>query len=1076
MQPPRNPSLADPPAPATARPSIEPPRSGQGTRPRPPRREEPFPKSAAEEIFKELRRRIRGEVRFDDGSRALYAVDSSNYRQVPIGVVIPHDADDVVETMAVCRRYGAPVTGRGAGTSLAGQCCNAAVILDFSKKMNRLLELDTSRKLARVQPGLILDHLNHAARSKKLVFGPDPSTHDHCTLGGMIGNNSGGVHSVMGQFYGPGARTSDNVVAMEILTYDGVRMRVGATDDNELSRIIAAGGRPGAIYSQLDTLRNRYADLIRTRYPKIPRRVSGYNLDDLLPEKGFNVARALCGTEGTCATVLEATVQLMDDFPARSLVVLGFPDVYSAGDFVPKILEFRPVGLEGVDHFLIQAMKIKGIHPREIALLPPGEGWLIVEFGGETRAEADEQAKKLIKAVGHGRNAPTTRLYDDPLHEKIIWEIRDAGLGASARLPNEPDTWEGWEDAAVPAEKLGAYLREFRALLDSYKYRCTLYGHFGQGVVHTRIDFGLKTREGIADYEHFGYDAAQLVASYGGSLSGEHGDGQSRGELLSIMFGEPLVEAFEQFKGIWDPEWKMNPGKVVRPYRRDQNLRFSPDPPNSYHPAQPKTHFPFADDKGSFSYALERCVGVGKCRRTEGGTMCPSFMVTREEKHSTRGRARLLLEMLEGQVIGKKGWRDKEVLDALDLCLACKGCKSDCPVNVDMATYKAEFLSHYYAGRLRPRSAYSMGLIPWWARIASKAPSLANFVTQMPGIRSAAKWIGGISQQREIPTFAAQSFQDWFAQRNLPSPGLSSPFDRSKGATVQRVILWPDTFNNYLLPRTAKAAVNVLEAAGFEVVVPQAKLCCGRPLYDFGMLTLAKRFLRDIMETLSHEITAGTPIVGLEPSCVAVFRDELPALFPDDEQARALSKQVFTLGEFLDKHAPEMPLPKLYRKAILHGHCHQKAVIGMTAEASVLAKAGVEHETPDTGCCGMAGSFGFEREHYDISVKCGERVLLPAVQSAPRDTFIVTDGFSCREQIGQLTDRKALHLAELLDLALQTGSRGPAGNEPETAFFDLYPEQPFNTRKALLITAATVAGLALAATAATISARHKNTR
>ncbi len=1063
-----NPKTADHPAapPLPPRPSTEPPRVEQRTHPKPPKHEAPFPASAAHEIFRQLRRSIRGEVRFDEGSRALYAVDSSNYRQVPIGVVIPRDADDVVETVAICRRYGAPITGRGAGTSLAGQCCNAAVILDFSKNMNEVVEIDTTRKIARVQPGLILDHLNRAAKAKGLIFGPDPATHDHCTIGGMIGNNSGGVHSVMAQFYGPGARTSDNVIALEILAYDGLRMRVGATEEQELARIISTGGRRAEIYSQLNTLRNRYGDLIRTRYPKIPRRVSGYTLDDLLPEKGFNVARALSGTEGTCVTILEATVQLMDDFPARSLVVLGFPDVYSAGDFVPKVLEHYPVGLEGMDNILIDAMKIKGIHPREIALLPPGKGWLIAEFGGETRAESDERGRKLIKAVEGMSNAPTTRLYDDPLHEKIIWEIRDAGLGASARVPREADTWEGWEDATVPTDNLGDYLREFRSLLERYNYHCTLYGHFGQGVVHTRIDFGLKTREGIAAYERFGYDAAQLVVRYGGSLSGEHGDGQSRGELLSIMFGEQLVDAFEEYKTIWDPEWKMNPGKVVRPYRRDQNIRFSPDPPNSYHPRQPDTHFPFADDKGSFSYALERCVGVGKCRRTEGGTMCPSFMVTREEKHSTRGRARLLLEMLEGQVIGKNGWRDKAVHDALDLCLACKGCKSDCPVNVDMATYKAEFLSHYYAGRLRPRAAYSMGLIPWWARIASKMPAVANFATQTPGVRAAAKWLGGISQARRIPLFASESFQDWFARRNLPARNTPG---------VRRVILWPDTFNNYLLPRTAKAAVNVLESTGFEVIVPQAKLCCGRPLYDFGMLTMARHFLRNIMDTLAPEIEAGTPIVGLEPSCVAVFRDELISLFPRDEQAQRLSKQVFTLGEFLDKHASEMKLPKFYRKAILHGHCHQKSVIGMAAEESILTKMGIDYHQLESGCCGMAGSFGFEREHYDISVKCGERVLIPSVQEANRDTFIVTDGFSCREQIEQLTDRRALHLAELLDLALQTGGHGPAGNEPEGALFDLYPEPSFDTRKALIV-AAGIGGVLAAATAAWLLGRPKGKR
>ena len=1009
-----------------------------------PRHDEPFPKATANEIFEELRRRIRGEVRFDDGSRALYATDSSNYHQVPIGVVIPRDDEDVIETVAVCRRFGAPITGRGCGTSLAGQCCNAAVILDFSKYMNQVLEVDPKRKLARVQPGLILDHLNKTVRRHNLIFGPDPATHSHCTLGGMIGNNSGGVHSVMSQFYGFGARTSDNIESMEILTYDGLRMQVGLTDEHELARITAGNGRRAQIYGDLVKLRQKYAPLIRERYPKIPRRVSGYNLDDLLTEKGFNVAQALGGSEGTCAIILNATVRLIDNFPCRSLVVLGYPDIYSAGDHVPEILRHRPIGLEGIDDILIDAMKIKGIHPADLKLLPDGNGWLIIEFGGASREEADGHAVRLIETLKKQPNPPTIKLYEDPLEESKLWEVRDSGLGASARVPGQPDTWEGWEDAAVPPEWLGSYLRDFRSLLNKYGYGCTLYGHFGQGVVHTRIDFGLKTPEGLEAYEHFGFDAADLVVRYGGSLSGEHGDGQSRGELLSIMYGEELVEAFEEFKAIWDPAWKMNPGKVVRPYRRDQNVRYGP----GYNPAQPKTEFAYPEDQGSFSFALERCVGVGNCRRTDSGTMCPSFMVTREEKHSTRGRARLLLEMLQGKIIGKNGWRDESVRDALDLCLACKGCKSDCPVGVDMATYKAEFLSHYYEGRLRPLAAYSMGLIPWWARIASAVPGLVNFLTQTPPFSTLAKWLGGIAPQRRIPTFASESFQAWAARQSVPHPGRP------------RVILWPDTFNNYLLPRTAKAGANVLEAAGFEVVVPQAKLCCGRPFYDFGMLTLAKRNLRQIMDALAGEIAAGTPIVGLEPSCVAVFRDELPNLFAHDETALRLSRQVYSFAEFLDKFAPTFAIPKLQRRAIIHGHCHQKATVGMESEASLLNKMGVQHELLDSGCCGMAGSFGFERgEHYDVSIRCGERSLFPSVRTAPLDSFIVADGFSCREQISQSTERRALHTAELMELALQSGSMGPAGNNPEREFLG----EPAQAGRGAAVAA--VLGVVLAASA-----------
>ncbi|MBV8273903.1 MAG: FAD-binding oxidoreductase, partial [Verrucomicrobia bacterium] len=899
---------------------------------------------SANYLERDLRKAIRGEVRFDDGSRALYSTDSSNYRQPPIGVVLPRDNEDVEKTVALCRKYGVPITSRGGGTSLAGQCCNVSVIIDFSKYMHHLIELDPARKLARVQPGMIYDDLNRAAAKHKLAFGPDPSTHSHCTIGGMVGNNSCGLHSMMASFAGTGARTSDNLHELEILTYDGLRMRVGQTPDLELSQIIRGGGRHGEIYEQMRALRDRHADLIRERYPKISRRVSGYNLDDLLPEKGFHVARALTGSEGTCVTVLEATVHLIYSPPIRSLVALGYSDVYTAADQVPEILQFKPVALEGIDDLLIDGMKKKKMHPGDFELLPPGAGWLLVEFGGETKEEADAHADAMIHSIKGKPHPPSIRLYDAPFTEHHIWLIRESGLPATARIPNEPDAWEGWEDSAVPPERLGDYLRDFRKLLQKFGYGCSLYGHFGQGVTHVRINFGLKDHAGVQAYERFGYEAAELVVRYGGSLSGEHGDGQSRGELLSIMFGDDLVNAFHEYKRIWDPEWKMNPGKIVSPYRRDENLRLG----ENYSPAKWRTHFTYPEDNGSFAYAMERCVGVGKCRQIDGGTMCPSYLVTREEKHSTRGRARLLFELMQGKLIGKSAWRDKSTLEALDLCLGCKGCKGDCPMQVDMATYKAEFLSHYYQGRLRPMSAYTMGLIYGWARLASIAPNFVNFFTQTQPFANLLKSLGGISTKRQLPAFASESFKKWFFSRPKKKPG------------TRRVILWPDTFSNFLLPGAARAAVEVLEAAGFEVVVPSRPLCCGRPLYDYGMLELAKHLLRQILETLQTDIRAGIPIVGLEPSCTAVFRDELRNLFPNDQDAVRLASQTYTLSEFLEQHAHDFVLPKLYRKAIVHAHCHHRAIMKINAEEAVLKRLGLDYEILDSGCCGMAGSFGFE--------------------------------------------------------------------------------------------------------------------
>jgi FAD/FMN-containing dehydrogenase/Fe-S oxidoreductase len=951
----------------------------------------------AKALAGELSAKIRGEVRFDDGSRALYATDSSNYRQVPIGVVIPCDAEDVIHTIEIARKFGAPVLARGGGTSLAGQCCNVAVVFDTSKYMNRIIELEPEPKRARVQPGVVLDSLRNAANQHGLTFAPDPSTHNHCTLGGMIGNNSCGVHSVMG------GKTDENVEELEILTYDGLRMRVGQTSEEALDKIISNGGRQGEIYAKLRALRDKYADLIRSRYPNIPRRVSGYNLNYLLPENGFDVAKALVGSECTCVMVLEATVRLVHNPPARSLLVLGYEDVYSAADHVMEVLAHKPIGLEGLDDRLISDMKALGLHPEDVALLPEGRGWLLVEFGGDTKEEADAQAHDLMKDVGKSKNPPTMKLFDDEKEEKMIWKVRESGLGATAHVPNKKITWEGWEDAAVPPERLGNYLRDFRKLLERFSYEGDLYGHFGQGCIHTRIDFDLETHDGITQFRSFLESAADLVLSYGGSLSGEHGDGQSRAWLLPKMFGPELIEAFREFKSIWDPEWKMNPGKVVDPYDVTENLRIGTE----YRPADLKTHFRWPNDQGSFPRAILRCVGVGECRRASDGTMCPSYRVTMEEKHSTRGRARLLWEMLQGKVI-TDGWQSEAVKESLDLCLACKGCKGECPVTVDMATYKAEFLSHYYKGRVRPIHAYAFGYIDRFARLASIAPGLANLFTQTQGLSGVAKSIAGIPQQRKIPAFAGQTFKQWFAKR------------KPKNAGKREVMLWPDTFNNHFFPDTAIAAVDVLEAADYQVIVPEETLCCGRPLYDFGMLDRAERLLKRILSVLRDKIAAGIPVVVLEPSCLAVFRDEMVNLLPDDEDAKRLSEQTFLLSEFLESNVDNYKPPKLQRKALVHGHCHQKALMGMGSDESVLSKIGLDFETVDSGCCGMAGSFGFEKEHYDVSLSVGELVLLPAVRKVAEDTLIVANGFSCREQIAQTTGRQALHLAQVIQMAMQT--------------------------------------------------------
>jgi FAD/FMN-containing dehydrogenase/Fe-S oxidoreductase len=975
-----------------------------------------------------LRQLVKGEVRFDEGSRALYATDSSNYRQVPIGIVCPRDTDDAVAAVAACREFGAPVLSRGAGTSLAGQCCNVAVILDFSKHLNRILAIDPACRHARVQPGVVLDRLRDEAERVGLTFGPDPATHRWCTLGGMIGNNSCGVHSVMS------GKTDDNIDELDILTYDGLRTRVGPTPPEMLAARIREGGRIGEIYAGLARIRDRYGDLVRARFPKIPRRVSGYNLDFLLPEHGFHVARALVGSEGTCVTILEATGRLVPSPPCRSLLVLGFDDVYLAADAVEEVTAEGPIGLEGVDELLVRHSRKKNLNLKGLDLLPGGKGWLYVEFGGDTVAEAEAKAARLMDRLRSRPGAPTMRLFRDPADTQHVWAVRESALGATSFVPGEGKNWEGWEDAAVPPARLGEYLRRLRRLMAEFHYSGSLYGHFGQGCVHTRINFDLKTADGIAAYRRFVEEAADLVVELGGSLSGEHGDGQSRGELLPRMYGPELMEAFREFKALWDPGNKMNPGKLVSPYRLDEHLRVQ-----QYHPAEVRTHFAYPVE-GSLADAAMRCVGVGKCRKTDGGAMCPSYMATGDEQHTTRGRARLLFEMLQGEVL-TEGFRSEAVKDAMDLCLSCKSCKSECPTGVDMAAYKAEFLAHYYDGRRRPLRSYAFGLINHWGAMAEHMPRLANFFMRVPPSSALVKWALDVAPERRLPAFAARSFRRGFLagpkqearrkerEERAPSAQSLVPSSQPPAPSPQRVLLWPDCSNNYFHPEVAHAAVAVLESAGFTVAIPRHRLCCGRPLYDHGMLSAARRRLTEILESLRDDLEAGTPIVGLEPSCVSVFRDELLRFFPDDPLARKLSQQALFLTEFLVKTG-SVPAGGLQGRAIAHPHCHERASLCLDDDIAVLKATGLDVTVLDAGCCGMAGAFGFERDHLEVSRAVGERVLLPAVRAAAPETYIVTNGFSCREQITQLTGRRVWHVAELLAHGLE--ERGRTGT-PERA-------------------------------------------
>jgi FAD/FMN-containing dehydrogenase/Fe-S oxidoreductase len=913
----------------------------------------------------------------------------------------------VERALAVCREHGAPVLGRGCGTSLAGQCCNAAVVIDTSKYMNRIVEIDQEQLIARVQPGVICDHLRSAAQEHGgLTFGPDPATHDHCTLGGMIGNNSCGTHALMA------GRTAENVYELDIITYDGLRMRVGATSDTELLEVIAGGGRRGEIYAKLRDLRDRYAALIRKRFPNIPRLVSGYSLDMLLPENGFNVARALVGSEGTCALTLEAKLRLVPMPPKKALVVLGFPDLGSSGDIVPLLLEHRPIAIEFFSGHVIDNLDKKHLNFGGRYILPDGKEFLIVQFGAPTPGEADEMAETLRARLARMPAGPNYKAVKDKEEQEAVWEIRRHSA-STARMPiglGGQGGWPNWEDAALAPERLGDYLRDFEKLLGKFDYDGTFYGHWGQGCIHCRIDFKFRTVDNVKQFRAFMEQAADLVVAYGGVPSGEHGDGHGRAELLPKAFGEEIISAFREFKAIWDPQNKMNPGKLVDPYPLDTHLREGAD----YTPINLESYFKFPEDNFSFMEASNRCFGIGKCRHMEGGTMCPSFMATREEKHSTRGRARLLQEMLDqGRAAMKNTWKNAEVHDALHLCLACKGCKGDCPVQVDMATYKAEFLAHYYEGRVRPPAAYAMGLIPLWAPLAAQVPDLVNAVLSTPLLSDALKALGGIAPQRHLPRFAAVPFDAWWRKHA-----------RARDARAGKVVLWVDTFNMYFTPEVAIAATLALEDLGFEVVVPASRVCCGRPFFDYGLLSLAQSYFKDAIHTMQPFLRDGTPIVGLEPSCVAAFRDELVNLFPNDLDAQRLSQQTYTIAEFLENKADnwQWRVPKLHKRALVQIHCHHGAVMRFKADRAVMQKLGLQVEIPDSGCCGMAGSFGYEAgDRYDVSQACGERVILPKVRETSESTLIVADGFSCRHQIEEGTHRKPLHLAQVLRMAQVNG-------------------------------------------------------
>ncbi|MFF7937078.1 FAD-linked oxidase C-terminal domain-containing protein [Streptomyces sp. NPDC007940] len=959
----------------------------------------------------ELRAAVSGEVRFDVTSRALTTMDASNYRRVPLGVVAPRDADDVAAVLEVCRAHGVPVVPRGGGTSIAGQATGTGVVLDFTRHMNRLVSLDPEARTAVVQPGLVLDRLQEAAAPHGLRFGPDPSTHSRCTLGGMIGNNSCGSHSVAW------GTTADSVSELDVVTARGERLRLGQ----------GWAGAPAGLRELVDGELAR----LRTGFPELPRRISGYALDALLPEHRADVARAFCGSEGTLGVLTEAVVRLVEAPHATALAVLGYAGEGAAAEAAAGLLTHRPLTVEGMAADLVPSA----------ASLPRGGAWLFVETGGATAAEARARAERIVRAA----DVLDALVVTDPAGQRALWRIREDASGTATRMPDGSEAWPGWEDCAVPPHRLGAYLRDFRELLGAHGLRGTPYGHFGDGCIHVRIDFDLLTEAGVGRFRRFSEELADLVAAHGGSLSGEHGDGQARAELLPRMYGAELVALFERAKTVWDPDDLLNPGMLVRPAPLDTNLRFSVLPRKPVDVA-----FGYPADGGDFSAAVRRCVGVAKCRTTSvtgPAVMCPSFRATGEEEHSTRGRARLLHEMLAGES-GESGgpvtdgWRSTEVRDALDLCLSCKGCRTDCPVGVDMATYKAEFLHHHYAGRRRPASHHSMGRLPEWLRWVDRlrlAP-LVNSLASVRPLAAVAKRLGGIAAERPIPRVAARTFSRWWDGRTARGTG-------------DLVVLWPDTFTEHFSPAVGQAAVRVLEAAGLRVALPptvhlekapvgdgrtvaldpvsllrgRGRVCCGLTYVSTGQLDRARTVLRRTLDLMGPVLETSAPVVVLEPSCAAALRSDLLELLHDDPRAALLASRVLTFAEALERLAPGWRPRVLGRPVVGQTHCHQHAVLGDAPDRRLREAAGLTGELTG-GCCGLAGNFGFEKGHFEVSLSCAEEQLLPSVREAPEDAVLLADGFSCRTQLEQLAGLRGRHLAEVLADALQDAL--PEGTDP----------------------------------------------
>lgn len=896
-------------------------------------------------------------------TRALYSSDASLYRVQPDLVAHPRSPEELITLVRAALDAGVPITARGACTSCAGNAVGPGLVIDVGRHLTTIHSIDPETRTAVIDPGVVQDQLQKAARPHGLRLGPDPSTSNRCTVGGMIGNNACGPRALG---YG---RMADNVVSLDIITGEGELLTLGTDDLPELRSLVAAN---------LGTIRTEFGTFIR--------QVSGYSLEHLLPERRFNVAQFFAGTEGTLGIIVRATVRLVADAPVSLMVALGYETMPDAGDDISNLLRFNPTACEGLDRRIVDVV-IDKFGQASVGDLPAGDGWMFLEVVGNDPAEVRARAEAIVEASA----AKEGWVVDDPVRAAQLWKIRADGAGLAGVSLEEP-AYGGWEDAAVPPQNLGAYLREFDALLERHGLHGLPYGHFGDGCVHCRIDFPLTAPDGAERYKAFVEEAARLVARFGGSMSGEHGDGRARSALLPHMYSPAALKLFGEVKQLFDPRGLLNPGVLVDPVPVEQDLRMVA-----------VSRSPLASTDAEFVEAVHQCSGVGKCLANStaaGGVMCPSFQATRDEKDSTRGRARALQEMVNGSLISK-GWRSPEVHAALDLCLSCKGCARDCPTGIDMAAYKARVTHETYKGRLRPRNHYALGWLPRWGRLITTVPGLGrlvNAVGRTPGLGRALRWGAGVDRRRDIPQFASRTAR--------------SRMEKSPAGTKGRVLIWVDSFSDCFESTSFAAMAQLLVRLGYEPEVLDKTACCGLTWISTGQLDGARRQLRISAAVLAGYVAEGVPIVGVEPSCTAVWRSDAPELLPDDPNVAALNGKVLTLAEFLERD-DDFVAPDLSGHTIVaQPHCHHASVLGWGRDRAILESTGAELVVVG-GCCGLAGNFGVERGHHEVSVKVFEHDLGPAIEAHP-DAIVLADGFSCQTQLTSLADRPSMSLAELL--------------------------------------------------------------